>query len=225
MEAVVFLVFILVFILLFFGLFSVAEGRPGSLKTPDVRMRKRGSGRVKASQAASIAMRRAGYDVGEQYVQVTDIGLLTYRHTDEPKLVRYGDVVIDTHYLRPFAELWLPHAAHGAVRFEIADGDGRLRYADEANYNLVRGKNTLLPRTWLPLQGKQIEPEDWTLSVLASGSLLGKHVFGWQAVGGGRLHPYIDEDGEMSPELQEAMSGSARRGVSLNELLADQEDW
>ena len=36
---------------------------------------------------------------------------------------------LDT-YLRPFAEVWLPYAAAGTPA-ELADSDGRLRYADD----------------------------------------------------------------------------------------------
>src|SRR5690554_4866619 len=51
---------------------------------------------------ARAAMQKAGYEASDSYVQVTDIGLLAYRNTDEGKIVRQGDVLLDTRYLRPF---------------------------------------------------------------------------------------------------------------------------
>jgi len=234
MGTIAFLVFILLFVFFLFGLFSIAEGRPRLSARANRRGRQRPSPRARntarhqggrSSTAARFAMQRAGYDGGESYVNVTDVGLLAYRQTDEPKLVRNGDVLLDTGYLRPFAELWLPHQARGTVRFELVDHEGRLRYADEERYDLARGRNTLLPSTWLPLHDKTIHPADWELRVLAGEMLLAAHAFGWQEVGGGMIQPYIEADGEISPELQQALRARSREAVSLSDLLADQEDW
>ncbi len=169
-------------------------------------------------------MQRAGYTRGEGYVDVTDLGLLAYRSAGAPKLVRSGDLLTDTEHLRPFAELWLPYPARGPLRFELVDAAGRLRYADEARYDLEQGRNTLLPGTWLPLRGKTIEPGTWTLRLLAGETLLALHPFGWQDLGGSELQPLIEADGEISPELIEAMRAEARDSVSLDELLAGQEE-
>ncbi|HML22814.1 MAG TPA: hypothetical protein PKD09_14280 [Aggregatilinea sp.] len=181
---------------------------------------------MQANPAALTAMRRAGYRADASYVQVADIGLLAYRNTDDGKVLRSGDVLMDTKYLRPFAELWLPYDAAGSVRFEIADADGRLRYADEEQYELQRGVNTILPGTWLPLEGKAIEPdEQWTLRLRASDTLLAAHPFGWEPVGGGVIQRFVAGDGELSPALREAiMRSSSRSAMSLSELLSDQDE-
>ncbi len=222
MAGFVFLVFMVLFMLFLFGLYSIAEGRSNPLSRVDLRRR---TGRLEeTSAAAHLAMKRAGYDAGPEYVQTTDVGLLAYRNSEEPKLVRYSDVVLDTHYLRPFAELWLPYAASGPIRFEIIDSDGRLRYADEVEYNLTYGLNTLLPNTWLPLKGKTINPGRWTLRVMAGNTLLAVHVFGWQTVGGGQIQRYVHSDGEISTDLMHAMQVSPRENVSLSDLLNNQED-
>jgi hypothetical protein len=176
------------------------------------------------SMAAREAMRRAGYIGGREFVNLTDVGLLVYRSPDEPKLVRYGDVMTDSTYLRPYAELWLPHPARGQVRFELVDHEGRVRYADEAYYDLARGQNTLLPGTWLPLQGKTIVAEAWTLRISAGSTLLGKHAFDWQPVGGGEIQRYTSSDGEISPSLQQALLAQSSRPISLDDLLASQDE-
>lgn len=180
--------------------------------------------RVALTEAAQQAMARAGYEPGSEYVQVIDLGLLAYRHAREPKLVRTGAVLMDTRYLRPFADLALPYDASGEVRFELIDGAGRLRYADEARYDLAGGSNTVLPSTWLPLEGKPIPPGDWSLRVLASDALLAVHRFGWQPVGGGAIQRYVASDGELSETLQKAVSARQREAVSLSDLLADQDE-
>ena len=222
MSSIVLVVFLILFIMFLFGLFSIAEGRSNPVST--LTQRARTPQADKHSRAAAIAVRRAGYESGEDYVQVTDIGLLAYRQTDEPRLVRYGGVLLDTHYLRPFVELWLPYEARGQIRFELVDSDGRLRYADEADYDLERGKNTVLPGTWLPLKGKTIDPGEWRLRVLASNTLLGVHVFDWREVGGGRIQRYVSSDGEISPSLQQALQARPSEVMSLSDLLSDQEE-
>ncbi len=226
MGIIFLLIFIVLFVFLLFGLLSIAEGRSGSTAT------KRNGRRSKRSQppaahgnmAAQQAMRRAGYEGGGNYVDVTDIGLLAYRHSDEPKMIRHGDVLVDTHFLRPFIELWLPYRSRGTVRFELLDNAGRMRYVDEAEYDLDTGENVLLPSTWLPLRGKTIPPGEWRLQVMAGNTLLARHPFGWQQVGGGELQPYIASDGEISPALQQALRDHARQAVSLSDLLSDQEE-
>ena len=175
--------------------------------------------------AAQQAMSRAGYVGGAQYANVTDVGLLAYRHPEaDPRVVRGQGVLLDTRFLRPFVTLWLPRAARGYVRFEILDAEGRLRYADEARYSLRRGENPLLPNAWLPVEGKGRVSDRWTLRVLASDMLLAEHVFGWREVGASALQPYLAADGEISPELWQMAQEEAAQQVSLTELLAEQEE-
>jgi hypothetical protein len=223
MSIIVFVVLITLFIMFLFGLFVIAERQPGSGNP--TRSQKRSKRDPQLTPAATEAMRNAGYAGTPDYVQVTDIGLLAYRHSDEPKLVRSGDVMVDTRYLRPFVELWLPYAVSGSVRFELIDSNNRLRYADEEDYDLEHGKNTLLPDTWLPLEGKTVTPGDWALHVLAEDRLLAAHTFGWDPVGGGPIQEYVDSDGEISQELQQLLTTKSRHTVSLSDLLSDQEDW
>jgi hypothetical protein len=225
MSGVIFLIVLIVFVMFVFGLFSIAEGQGGRRFVRSSPARRVVWHNPEANRAAVTAMRRAAYDASPDYVQVTDIGLLAYRTSTEPKLVRYGDVLADTHYLRPFAELWLPHRSRGAVRFELLDSLGNLRFADENRYELQRGKNTLLPRTWLPLREKAIHPGTWQFRLLAGDTVLAEHTFGWREVGGGVIQQYVDSDGEISPELQALLDVKPQDAVSLADLLSDQEDW
>jgi hypothetical protein len=231
MNAIIVLIFILLFLLLLFNVASSTRSevkppvRNRQVRRPASSQRSARSSRDQASvsETASRAMWRARYEADSSYLQVSDVGLLAYRHMDEPK-VRYGDIMMDTRYLRPFAEVWLPYDASGSLRFEIIDSQGRRRYADEARYQLKRGKNTLLPRTWLPLEGKAIAPGDWMMRVLAEDTLLADHVFSWQAVGGGTIQQYIQGDGEISPVLQAMLRSKSVEAVSLSELLDTQDE-
>jgi hypothetical protein len=220
MEALIFLVFIALVLALVFGKFSFSERRGNNAPAAHAAQRQ-----PPLTDAAQRAMQRAGYQADPRYVQVADMGLLAYRHTHKPRLVREGDVLLDTNYLRPFVELRLPHAARGTLRFELLDHTGQLRYADEAQYNLKPGKNTLLPGTWLPLEDKVIEPYEWQLRVSTKDTLLAEHRFGWRAVGGGDLQRHVQADGEISLALVQALEAQSMEGMSLSELLDDQEDW
>jgi hypothetical protein len=226
MGDVFFVLFIILMLSFLVAVFS--RGQQGNGASRAGGQRRRGVPGHAGSEAARLAMQRADYAGADEteYVQVLDIGLLAYRHTNDPKLVRYGDVLMDTHHLRPFVELWLPYRARGTVRFEMVDGEGRLRYADESAYDLVRGPNTLLPNTWLPLREKTVMPGQWRLRVLANNALLASHVFGWRQVGGGVIQEFVAADGEMSATLIQALERrQASQAMSLNDLLADQEEW
>ena len=217
------LFFLLLVIIVLIALFSFYGQFARSRAPAGTRSRSRRS-KIEVTEAAWEAMARAGYEPSREYVQVADIGLLAYRNSDEPKLVRSGGVLTDTRYLRPFADLVLPYPAGGEVRFELIDHQGRLRYADEAQYEFHGGRNTILPGTWLPLEGETIAPEAWVLRVLAGQTLLAAHRFGWQPVGGGTIQRYVASDGELSETLQQALNARQREAVSLSELLSDQEE-
>jgi hypothetical protein len=224
---IVFLIFIAIFLAFLFGLFSIAEGRPTRRRPTSYQppYRQRSEVSTKTNTTAQQAMHRAGYQGGPNYVQVEDIGLLAYRTTTDPKLIRSGDLWADTQYLRPFAALWLPYAATGEVRFELLDANDRVWYADETSYNLQHGTNTLLPQTWLPLANKTISPGRWKLRVLANDTVLAIHSFGWQSPANNEIKQYVDSDGEISPELQQAINDvQSHSRMSLAELLASQDD-
>jgi hypothetical protein len=233
MGGIVFFIFMILFLLFVFGLFSMTTAKPPqqTQRTP-ARTRGTDSSRQRPAPraasgrqhhpAATQAMRRAGYESSDAYVRVVDIGLLAYRELDEPRLVRYNDVRTDTRYLRPFVGLSVPHPARGTVRMELRDNDDRMRYVDETRYDLDAGSNTLLPGTWLPLPEYMDSTRDWTLHVTAGETLLAVHRFGWQQVGE-ELRQYIQADGEISPELQDAIDQQASQGMSLSQLLSNQD--
>lgn len=169
-------------------------------------------------------MQRAQYDVGEEFVRITDIGLLEYRGADRPRLLRTEQARIDSDYLRPFAELWLPYRSRGMVRFELAEmvnGRPRLHYADEDEYDLQAGVNALLPSTWLPLQNKAIDGSDrWHLRILVGETMLADHEFRWRdAIASSEIQRYIASDGEISAALQQAIAAQQDEAISLDDLL------
>lgn len=224
MGDIILLIIILIVLASVFGAFSSNDrpARSDSRQRTAARPRTVGSSGLRYAQSARMAMTRAGYANNPRYVQLTDLGLLAYDRIDKPQLVRLGDIVDNTRYLRPFAELWVPYECSGSVRLELIDQTGRLRYADDARYELGRGYNTVLPDTWLPLEGKVIEPGTWQLRVSANNNVLGVHEFGWRPARGSSLAQYIESDGELSPELAAALQQQQSRAMSLSELLGEE---
>ncbi len=224
MGGIVFLAFVILFALFIFGAFSNSAPREApSRDRREVLRDRRPVRRAGSSSVAQKAMNRAGYQSGDAYARVVDLGMLAYRQSDEPRIVRSGAVWTDTEYVRPFVDLWLPHRARGKVRFELVDAAQRLRYADEAGYDLDRGKNTLLPQTWLPIRGRAADGDQWNLRVIAGETLLAVHDFGWQSPGG-EIKQYMVSDGEISPELLHALSDERGKKMSLSDLLSDQDN-
>ena len=240
MNVIIFLVFIAIFIFLLVGLFRIAEGRrktetrprTASPYTPEsqhmntrrTRLSTQQPSTTRSKKTALQAMQRARYDVGEKYVRVTDIGLLEYRGTNRPRLLREEQIRANSDYLRPFVELWLPYRSRGMVRFELierVDGRTRLHFADEDEYDLKAGINALLPGTWLPLQDKVIDYADrWRLRILVGHTLLADHRFGWrEAIGGSEIQRHMANDGEISSALQQALSAQQGESISLDDLL------
>ncbi len=215
---------VLIVVFLWWVIRSPASKLPGrAIAESGTFQRRRSAVHIERSPVALKATQRARYPGGPEYVNVSDLGLLVYQDSDHLRLVRQGPVPADAGYLRPFAELWLPHRARGTVRFEIRDKRGRLRYADEARYDLEHGYNTLLPGTWLPLRDEEVAFETWEYRLLAGGMTLAVHRFVWQPAGSA-LRPYLASDGEISPKLQAALRAQAAQPVSLSELLASQEE-
>lgn len=243
MSVIIFLVFIAVFIFLLFGLFRIAEGRgktegrklvetahrSGSrrMRTRQTRLSARQPYEQPPKPAALQSMQRAGYDVDDdEFVCVTDIGLLEYRGTSRPRLLRAESPRADSDYLRPFVELWLPYRSRGMVRFELVQsigGRSHLQFADEDEYDLKAGINALLPGTWLPLQGKEAGFSDqWHLRVLVGQTMLADHVFRWrETMGNNDIHRYIASDGEISSALEQALAAPPDEAISLDDLLGD----
>lgn len=168
------------------------------------------------------AVRRAGLEPDDIQVLPVDIGIIGERDGRAPVVYRSQAIPDDVDYVRPFVQLRLPTRAVGRVRFEITDSSGQLVYVHEDDHQLERGRHLITPTSRLPIHDQQAKDSGWTLDVLADNVVIAQHLFDWldTAVVPVRL----DADGELSNELRAAVIDSQPASMSLDELLAHQEE-
>ncbi len=170
------------------------------------------------------AVERAGRDPAETLVLPVDIGVMAFRAGQEPVVYRTQPVLDDIDYLQPFAQLRLPTRATGRIRFEVIDSDGQVLFIHEDFHQLERGRNLVTPAARLPIHDAQAMTSDWELRVSADGVVLATHRFGWRESEDRAIRRHMREDGEITNELRAAMSDSQPGPLSLDELLARQEE-
>lgn len=171
------------------------------------------------------AIRTAGHDPSTLQVLPIDLGVMVYKDNNQPEIYRMDAIPDDVDYVRPFVELELPSAVSGRIRFEILDSNGKSLFVDENSYQLKRGTQPIIAQTWLPVHDAQDLDGMWQLRVSADGVLLANHTFEWdREPDPAAIRRHIEEDGEMSADLREAMAASRLERMSLDELLSDQED-
>jgi len=202
--------------------------RPADAEQRAAAMRARRSGdNLQAYPHAVKAAHAAGLYPRTSTLYPSDIGVLVYRDGDEPQIVRDWEAPDDIDYLQPYVELHVPRAANGIVRFEVYDADGQLVYAREEDRQLRSGRNLILPKTRLPITPKLALYDGWRLRVLADGYAIAEHGVNFtdaETLDRAPLSAHIGEDGEISAELQDALNGGNIGGISLDDLLSDQED-
>lgn len=182
---------------------------------------------LEAYPHAVKAAHAAGLYPSTSTVYPSDIGFLIYRDGDEPQIVRDWEAPDDIDYLQPYVELHVPRAASGTVRFEVYDADGKMVYARDEERQLKGGRNLILPKTRLPITPKLALYDGWRLRVLADGYAVAEHGLNFSdaaTMDSAPLAAHIGEDGEISAELQDALNAGGGGGISLDDLLSDQED-
>lgn len=174
-------------------------------------------------QHALRAVRRANLDPNNVSVLPVDIGLIVFR--GEERFIHHNRPVDDDiDYVLPFVQLRVPVAASGRVKFEILDNTGQKVYAHEEKYELKRGRNLVLPSTRLPIHDEQEMDGRWELRITADNIILARHVFEWASSGSSDFHKHIAEDGEISSALRAVLAEARLQEMSLDELLAHQEE-
>lgn len=182
------------------------------------------SERQRQQQLAKIglqAMRNAGYEAS--HLRVTDIGLLTYRTPNQPKIVRMTPVHTDTRYLRPFVEMSGSQRGETLVSLELFDDHDKPYFVGEIRARLA-GKTRLVPQTWLPLADLEAPIGRWWIVVRVNGMVMAAHPFTWVALHDNDILNQLRNDGEINDELRQAVRAGKFRPMSLDELLADQEE-
>lgn len=170
----------------------------------------------------------AGFDLDEDGVIPMDIGVLAYRaNSDEPIIVREGEIPDDITHLQPFIDLRVPENLDGSVSFEILDASGNVVYTRRVQRSYKRGRNLILPPTRMRVDGDMELMDGWHLRVWSGEVMIADHTIDWMdayTYNEKPLAAHIGEDGELSVELRNALDDIAQQGVSLDDLLADQDD-
>ncbi len=182
------------------------------------------AGRDRIYTHALRAVEEAGLDPESVKVLATDIGVMAFKSDDDPMIYRTRPVLDDIDYLQPFVQLRLPQKAVGRIRFEVLDSDGQVIFIHEDRHQLERGRNLITPAARLPVHDAQAMHDDWELRVSADGVLLATHYFEWEESTTKVVRRHLSEDGEISSELRATMAESRLQKLSLDDLLAEQED-
>ncbi len=171
------------------------------------------------------AVADAGHRPEDMPVLPVDIGVLAHRGDEPPQLYRTQAVPDDVDYIQPYVQLRIPTRAQGTVTFELLDDRGELLFYREEPHTFNAGLNLIVPERRLPVHDAlDMDEGAWTLRVSADGTVLAVHGFGWREASESIVVGHIKDDGEISNELRAAMAESRLESMSLDELLAFQDD-
>lgn len=166
----------------------------------------------------------AGLDPDSAQVLPTDIGVMVFKDDGDPMIHRTRPIINDVDYIQPFVQLRLPTRAVGRIRFEIIDSDGQTLFLREDERQLERGRNLVMPGARLAIHDAQAMHGPWELHISADGMLLASHRFEWQESTSQVIRRHLSEDGEINNELRAALAENRLQQLSLDELLADQDE-
>lgn len=169
------------------------------------------------------SVERAGLNPDDVQVLVVDIGVMAFKEDGEPTVFRTWSLPDDVDYVQPFVWLRLPSQATGLIRFELLDAAGDVIYVHEDDHNLQRGRNFVVPKTRLPIHEALELDGTWGLRVSADGVTLAEHQFNFLEPSDAAIRRHIGEDGEINTELRAVMQESRLPKMSLDDLLAYQE--
>jgi hypothetical protein len=182
------------------------------------------TGKERIYRHALQAVKEAGLDPDQVRVLVTDIGFMAFKGEQDPVVHRSRPIPDDVESIQPFVQLRVPTKAVGRIRFEIIDSDGQVLFVREENHQLERGRNLITPAARLPIHEAQAMHDSWELRISADGMPLSAHFFDWDETSVRAVRRHLTEDGEITGELRAALAANRLEKVSLDDLLADQED-
>lgn len=175
-------------------------------------------------QHALRAVRNARLDPNDMQVLPVDLGLIVFRGDEGPALQRTTAIDDDVDYIQPFVQLRVPVKAVGRVKFEIYDNARQPVFIHEDKHLLERGRNLIIPTTRLPIHDEQEMDGRWEMRITADNIIIARHTFEWQSSEDAGFHKHVGEDGELSSELRAVLEEQKSQSMSLDELLAYQDD-
>lgn len=182
------------------------------------------TGKERIYRHALQAVKEAGLDPDQTRVLVTDIGFMAFKGDQDAMVHRSRPIPDDVNYIQPFVQLRVPTKAVGRIRFEIVDSDGQVLFVREENHQLERGRNLITPAARLPIHDAQAMHNAWELRISADGVPLAAHFFDWEETSVRAVRRHLTEDGEITDELRTALATNRLEKISLDDLLADQEE-
>lgn len=170
------------------------------------------------------AARSAGLELQNARVYPIDIGFMAFSGDDDPIIFRTSAIPDDMDYIQPYIQLHLPMRVQGSIRFEILDSGGERIFVHDIQRDLARGDNLITPAARLPVHDALDFDGAWELRVSANGVPLAHHRVSWKETGSRLMRQHIQEDGEISSALKALVEDSRLGRLSLDELLADQDE-
>lgn len=192
---------------------------PPPRRAPDTVMRPDGT-----YTHALNAARAAGIDPDTSPVVAADVGMMSFNEENTPELHRTHWIDDTSASIQPFVQVRVPVAAKGRVRFEITDSDGQTLFVHEDVHQLTPGMNLISPSARLRLHRGHATHGIWHLKISADGVTIADHGFGWMESSSSVLRRHLNDDGELSNELRQLMDATRVERLSLDDLLADQDD-
>jgi hypothetical protein len=177
--------------------------------------------------AREASARARSYPNFETLVRLMDVGLIVEEQRPDGMSLRRGRFVsLDDDSVRPFAIVNIPAALSqrlSHIRFEIRDGEGKLRYAFEEEKWLQEGENILLPDYRFPIRKKasELESGGWAAHLIVDGGVLGVHNFNLSPSLSARRRQ-LSADGEMRERVWRTNEDDESLPLSLEELLRQQ---
>lgn len=228
----IFNVFFLLFVLAIMTLVLYSINQNQASKPRPSLSRPRTEGRAAPRETAEsirrrvtqAALGRAAVESNSLPYALTDIGVLV-QEGGKPRLVRNLPIPMDTPYLRPFVEITTHQKMQLPIILQIMDAQRKVIYQDGGIYP-VNGKTVILPPTQLSLRDKDIDHrERWSVWVLVDEVPFAIHPFVWEAdLEEKVILREVVSDGEITDRLRQIVEEADMSEVSLNDLLADQQN-
>ncbi len=176
-------------------------------------------------QVATQAITKAGRRQGNGGIKLLDIGILAYDGGRQPKVNRTETVPAQATHLRPYivVDLAVMKGAHGRVQFELLDEMGEVRFLSNERYRLQPGENFITTSNWQPM-GDDETGGLWSLRVSVGDQSLALHTFNITPDVGSEFRSYMRNDGEIDEWLSKAAKTSSSEDISMDDLLANQEE-
>lgn len=173
---------------------------------------------------ALSAVENAGLNPDQVQVLAVDLGVMAYRRGEQPTVYRTWSVPNDADALQPFVSLRVPTKAVGNVKFELVDAYGKSLFIHEQAYNLDKGRNFLSPPARMPVRELAQSEGRWQLKISADDVLLAVHHFEFATATTANIRKNLGEDGEIATDSRLMMDESPMPKMSLDDLLAYQDE-